>query len=61
MKYKTEVLPTISELAEYLGVSPSAVYQYNKDKKLLLLLGLKLKKQIDDNQKEEKVQKAPQL
>ncbi len=32
--------PTLKELADYLGVSESAVKQYKKDKKLLMVLGL---------------------
>lgn len=47
MKYKEERLPTANDLAKYLGVSPSAVYQYNRDKRLLMLLGLKHKAEID--------------
>lgn len=47
MKYKGERLPTANDLAKYLGVSPSAVYQYNRGKRLLMLLGLKHKAEID--------------
>jgi predicted transcriptional regulator len=32
---------TLQELADYLGVSLSAVKQYNKKKRLLMLIGLK--------------------
>ncbi len=32
--------PTYKELAEYLGVSESAVKQYPKDKRYLMILGL---------------------
>ena len=32
--------PTLKELADYLGVSESAVKHYKKDKKHLMVLGL---------------------
>ena len=35
---------TYKELAEYLGVSESAVKQYNKKKRELMLIGLAVKK-----------------
>lgn len=58
MKYKTEILPKISDLAEYLGVSASAVYQYDKDKRLLMLLGLKHKREIDAEKGVEKTRNS---
>lgn len=42
-------LPKYKELASYLGVSEQAVKQYPKDKRELMLFGLKAKKAwIDD-------------
>jgi predicted transcriptional regulator len=40
---------TIKELADYLNVSESAVKQYRKDKRLLMLLGLPILKDIQMN------------
>jgi predicted transcriptional regulator len=37
---------TIKELADYLGVSESAVKQYRKDKRLLMRLGLAILEDI---------------
>lgn len=44
---------SLQELADYLGVSVSAVKQYDKKKKLLMLIGLKIinkeKKEIQES------------
>ena len=42
---------TYKELAEYLGVSVSAVSQYNKKKRLLMLIGLTVKKNLTKRKK----------
>ena len=36
---------TLQDLADYLGVSLSAVKQYNKKKRLIMLLGLAIVKE----------------
>ena len=48
MRYKDIKLPKYKELAEYLRVSEQAVKQYNKEKRLLMLLGLKEKRRVDN-------------
>ena len=48
MKYKSVSLPKYKELAKYLNVSEQAIKQYNKQKRLLLLLGLKEKQRLDN-------------
>ena len=41
IEFKTKK-PTYKDLALYLGVSESAIKQYNKDKRRLMLLGLRV-------------------
>lgn len=48
MRYKNLKLPKYKELARYLKISEQAVKQYDKDKRLLMLIGLKEKNRIDN-------------
>lgn len=48
MKYQGQRLPKLKELAKYLGVTEQAVKQYPKEKRLLMLLGLLKKEELDN-------------
>lgn len=47
-EYKKDRLPTYKDLANYLGVSESAIKQYNPKKRELMLIGLANKKNVID-------------